>query len=160
MLNELEEYLRILSCLLAGKKPLPMHPMHHHLLWLPDAAGHAEGLRINTDSVEKKIIEKQHKFKETFNAFYIKAVELTGYLRTNLQQFPALSRFNRDVELEIILFQAFLKELVDMGLTKELLGTFAPLLADHMYREECYYLHKLAQVSEVTMPNCSPFSNL
>jgi hypothetical protein len=157
MINELEEYLRILSCLLKGKQPPLMHPLHHHLLWLSDAAGHAEGLRINTDGVEEKIKQKQHKFIKTFNAFYIKAVELTGYLRTNLQQFPALSRFNGDVELEILLFQSFLKELVEMGLTKELLGTFAPLMADHMYREECYYLHKLTQVARTKEPNCSPF---
>jgi hypothetical protein len=157
MVNELDEYLRILSCLQRGEAPPPLHPLHHHLLWLPDAAGHAEGLQINTDGVEKKIKEKQHHFIKTFEAFYIKAVELTGYLRTQLQTFPALTRFNKEVELEIILFQSFLKELVEMGLTKEMLGTIAPLMADHMYREECYYLHKLAQTSAVKQPKCSPF---
>ncbi|MBA4543342.1 MULTISPECIES: DUF2935 domain-containing protein [Thermoactinomyces] len=157
MVNELEEYMRILSSLRRGQTPPPLHPLHHHLLWLPDAAGHAEGLQINTDGVEKKIKEKQHHFIKTFESFYIKAVELTGYLRTRLHHFPSLARFNKEVELEIILFQSFLKELVEMGLTKEVLGTIAPLMADHMYREECYYLHKLAQVSAARQPKCSPF---
>lgn len=134
-----------------------IYPLHHHLLWPPDAADHAEGLQINTDGVEKKVKKKQLYFIKTFESFYIKAVELTGYLRTQLQNFPALARFNKEVELEIILFQVFLKELKEMGFTRELLGTLMPLMPDHMYREECYYLHKLAQTSAIKPPKCSPF---
>ncbi|MBA4603805.1 DUF2935 domain-containing protein [Thermoactinomyces mirandus] len=157
MVNELDEYLRILKYLQGGETPPPLHPLHHHLLWLPDAAGHAEGLQINTDGVEKKAKKKLLYFMKTFEDFYIKAVELTGYLRTRLQSFPALARFNKEVELEIILFQGFLKELEQMGFTRELLGTLMPLMPDHMYREECYYLHKLTQCSAIKPPECSPF---
>ena len=157
MVNEIDEYLRILSYLRRGEKPPLLHPLHHHLLWLPDAAGHAEGLQINTDGVETKVKKQQLYFKKTFESFYIKAVELAGYLRTQLHKFPALTRFNKEVELEIVLFQSFLKELEEMGFTKELLGTMAPLMADHMFREECYYLHKLAETKAAKRPKCSPF---
>lgn len=157
MVNEIDEYLRILSYLQRGEKPPLLHPLHHHLLWLPDAAGHAEGLQINTDGVETKIKKQQQYFKKTFESFYIKAVELAGYLRTQLHRFPALTRFNKEVEWEIVLFQSFLKELGEMGLTKELLGTLMPLMADHMYREECYYLQKLAETKAANKPECSPF---
>ena len=41
MVNELEEYFKILIVLMEGK-PVPKYaPLHHDLLWLTDAAGHA-----------------------------------------------------------------------------------------------------------------------
>ncbi|UWE03212.1 DUF2935 domain-containing protein [Laceyella sacchari] len=159
MVNEIDEYLRILGCLINNQVPPLEHPLHHHLLWLPDAAGHAEGIQINTDGTEKEFKRKQRYFIKKFEEFYIKAIELTGYLRTQLAHFPALSRFNKEVDLEIRVFQSFLREVEELRLSNKLLGTLAPLMADHMYREECYYLHKLAQVSEIKKPRCRPIEN-
>jgi hypothetical protein len=73
-----------------------------------------------------------------------------------LHQFPALSRLNKEVELEMSLFLEFLRELEEMRLTKEALGALSPLMADHMAREELYYLLKLSQVSEVKPPSGDP----
>nr|WP_318153098.1 DUF2935 domain-containing protein [Metabacillus arenae] len=74
-----------------------------------------------------------------------------------MEIFPALSRFHNHVELEMTVFKAFLRELEEMGLTKEILGVLTPLMADHMAREECYYLTKLAETTaEVKMPDCDP----
>ena len=39
---------------------------------------------------------------------------------------------------------------------KEILGTLSPLMADHMFREECYYLTKLAMVAGTKNPTCDP----
>jgi hypothetical protein len=83
-------------------------------------------------------------------------VELAGYTRTGLRTFPALERFTKQAELEMALFMEFLTELKELGLTKELLGTLMPLMADHMAREECYYLTKLSWVSAIKPPNCDP----
>ncbi len=74
-------------------------------------------------------------------------MELAGYLRSNIQSFPALTRFNKDVEIEMTLFKTFLRELEEMELSAEVLGTFTAPMADHMWREEQYYLSKLAQAS-------------
>lgn len=156
MVNELDEYLRILTSLVAGEIPPLFHPVHHHLLWLLDASGHAGAIADSLDKVEYQLKLKSGQFEKDFDHFYMKAVEMAGYLRTNLNQFPALSRFNQEVELEMLLFREFLKELEEMDLKAELLGTLTPLMADHMAREECYYLMKLAQVSEVHAPNCDP----
>jgi predicted nucleotide-binding protein (sugar kinase/HSP70/actin superfamily) len=156
MVNELEEYLRILKHIKAGEVPPVYHELHHHLLWLLDAAGHAEGISSNLDGVEKKLRKKSVEFTKTFENFYLKAVELAGYLRTNLTSFPALERMNLESELEIKLFQNFLQEIEELRLSKQALGTFAPLMADHMYREECYYLMKLAESANLTPPNCDP----
>lgn len=156
MVNEVEEYLRILGYLLKGEAPPKQPAVHYHLVWLLDAAGHAAAITGNLDMVEKKLISVSQTFTNDFENFYIKAVEMAGYMRTNLSDFPALQRFNKDVEWEILLFKKFLRELEEMELDAKVLSTFSPLMADHMAREECYYLLKLSEVSEVELPECDP----
>lgn len=150
MVNELEEYLRILNYLKQGGIPPIFHELHHHLIWLVDASGHAGAINDRLDGVEKRLKEKSSTFTKHFDQFYLKAVELTGYLRTNIQKFPALTRFNSEVEVEMGLFKTFLNELEEMELTAEVLGSFSASMADHMAREEQYYLMKLAESTEIT----------
>lgn len=158
MVNEVEEYIRILHHLCRGEVPPLQNPLHHHLVWLLDAAGHAGAIEDNMDAVEKRLKKKSHHFTTHFEQFYIKAVELAGYMRTNLRNFPALDRFNSQVELEIAVFKRFLGEIEELRLTNQALGVLSPLMADHMAREECYYLIKLSQVSQVRDPGCDPTS--
>ena len=103
------------------------------------------------DPVEKQLKEKSDQYTKHFEDFYLKAVEMAGYLRTQLITFPALEKMNVDVNLEMKLFNHFLHEL---ELSAQALGTFPPLMADHMSREECYYLTKLAESTNLTLPNC------
>jgi hypothetical protein len=156
MVNELEEYQRILNAYLSGNKTPSFHPVHLHLLWLSDAAGHAASITSLLDMVEYDYQQKSEQYRKQFEHFYQKAIELAGYLRTNLRNFPALNRFNHQAEMEIQLFQVFLHELSEMRMRGELLGNLSPLMADHMSREECYYLMKLSEVSDVKSPDCYP----
>lgn len=156
MVNELEEYFRILTTLLEGK-PVPKYvPLHHDLLWLPDAAGHAAAIAMNLDLVEKRLIKKSEQFEQSFNEFYLKAIELAGYLRTLRAHYPSIAKFHSDVNLEMSVFMAFLKEVEELDLSAELLSRLNPLVPDHMYREECYYLLKLSQSGAVPPMNCDP----
>jgi hypothetical protein len=156
MVNELEEYLLVLTYLKKREKPPIFHELHHHLVWLLDAAGHAGAISDTLDQTEKQLKHKSDLFTKQFEDFYLKAVELSGYLRANVDSFPALTKMNKDVVLEIELFRGFLAEIEEMGLTKQMLSTFSPLMADHMLREECYYLMKVAQSSNTERPNCDP----
>ncbi|WP_139492004.1 DUF2935 domain-containing protein [Brevibacillus dissolubilis] len=157
MVNEAEEYLRVLGFLLAGEVPPPCHPLHYHLLWLPDSVGHAAGIADNLDPVEKKLKKKLMEYMKQFEVFFIKATEMAGYLRTNISQFPALSRFNTDVELEMKLFTSFLKEIEELELDEKVLARLNALMPDHMAREQCYYLIKLSEVSIVEpLEGCDP----
>lgn len=156
MVNEVEEGIRLFSYLEKGEMPPVVHPLHHDLLWLLDAAGHAGGIDINLDRVEKQLKDKAQDFTNDWQCFYLKAVELAGYLRTNVLDFPALTKFHMDVHLEMTIFKAFLRELEEMEIKKETLGTFSPLMADHMAREECYYLKKLSETTVVPNPDCNP----
>lgn len=154
MVNEVDEYLRILQFLLAGERPPACHPLHHHLVWLPDAAGHAGAIASSLDMTEKQMIARSEEYQTRFEQFFIKAYELAGYLRTNLEQFPALARFNQEVELEIQLFSNFLEQIEQLEMDHRLLGILSPLFPDHMMREECYYLMKLAEVTEIAPLDC------
>jgi hypothetical protein len=156
MVNELEEYQRILDAYLAGNQPEANTPVDLHLLWLSDAVGHAASITSLLDMVEHDSKQKSETFTKQFANYYQKAIELAGYLRTNLQNFPALKRFNHQAEMEMKLFQIFLHELEEMRMNNELLGVLTPLMADHMSREECYYLMKLSAVSAVKAPDCFP----
>lgn len=156
MLNELEEYMNILLALLGGKGVPIFAALHHDLLWLADAGGHAASIASDLDAVEKRLIKKSKLFEQNFNEFYLRAIELSGYTRTMRTNFPALAKFHTDVNMEMSIFMAFLTELENIDLSAELLSRLNPLVPDHMYREECYYLLKLAQVGAIIAPECDP----
>ncbi|MFC0476472.1 DUF2935 domain-containing protein [Robertmurraya beringensis] len=52
MVNELEEALRVFSFFLKGEIPPTVHPLHHDLLWLLDAAGHAGAFLREIEEME------------------------------------------------------------------------------------------------------------
>jgi hypothetical protein len=156
MVNELEEYVRILGELVQGRPVPQFQPLHHDLLWLPDAAFHATAISKDLDGVEKRLIKKSEAFEQHFNEFYLKAIELTGYLRTVNTHYPVIGRFHKDVNVEMVIFMAFLTEIEELELNEELLSRLYPLVPDHMFREECYYLMKLAGSGEIAPPNCNP----
>ncbi|SDW71310.1 DUF2935 domain-containing protein [Paenibacillus sp. PDC88] len=156
MVNELEEYQRILIALLEGQGVPVFHPLHYDMLWLQDAYGHAASLAADLDFAEMQLIEKSNTFQNNFKGFYLKSVEMAGYLRTHLKDFPALTKFHADIDLEMKVFMHFLAELEELELRGEVLDRINPLMPDHMYREECYYLSKLAALGEIQSPNCDP----
>jgi hypothetical protein len=156
MLNELEEYLFILNSLLNGQNPL-LHPLHYHMLWLTDAVGHAASISAGLDLVEKDIIDRAYRFEIQFQDLNTKSLMMNGYLRTQLGTFPSLERLNEQANLAILSFMEFLENLRDQRTDQRVLGTLMPIMADHMAREECYYLWKLSQsTSNVKRPNCDP----
>lgn len=155
MVNEVEEYIYIL-CSLAQKGYPVVNPLHHHLLWLLDGSGHAYGIAGDLDMVEKAYIEKSRAFAKTFDNLYLKSIELRGYMRTGLQQFPALNQLTEEAYKDMSAFKDYLKELFTLVKDKKILGAIMPLVLDHMYREECYYLTKLSMVSQVKKPDCDP----
>ncbi|GAE94850.1 hypothetical protein JCM21714_4047 [Gracilibacillus boraciitolerans JCM 21714] len=63
-----------------------------------DASGHAGAINEEMDGVEQRLKEKSHAFAKHFSQFYIKTVELTGYLRSYVNGFPVLKRFNNTIE--------------------------------------------------------------
>ncbi|RAP73542.1 DUF2935 domain-containing protein [Paenibacillus montanisoli] len=155
--NELDEAMRVFAALTRSQLPPPGPALHQHLLWLHDAIGHAGILSCQFDLVEKAWKNRSDAFERDFEAFYLKAIELAGYMRTELTDFPALRRFNQDANAVMLIFMKFLSEVEELTEGKELLSTLSLLIPDHMYREECYYLQKLSQAAQgVPRPVCDP----
>jgi hypothetical protein len=156
MLNELEEYLLTIRSLMNNENQL-YHPIHYHMLWLPDAVGHAASIGAELDLVERDMIDKAKFFEMQFSDLTFKATMMNGYLRTQLGSFPSLDRLNDQANIMITAFMEYLEYIRDQRIDKRILGTLMPLMADHMAREECYYMWKLSQISRsVKRPECLP----
>ncbi len=153
MVNELEEYLFILNQAMHNE-PKKYCALRYHLLWLSDGSGHAASISSNLDFTEKLPIKEAKYFSKIFEDLYLKAIEFSGYTRTGLSNFPALEDLNFTAEKEMLEFIKYLQILLTKVSDKKVLGIIVPLVLDHMNREECYYLTKLATVSQTKVPNC------
>lgn len=157
-LNELEEYLFILNSFISTQTLL-LHPLHHHLLWLPCTSGHASFIVSALDFGERDLIEKASHFEIELQNLNTKATLLHGFLRTGLDTFPALDRLNVQTEITVNNFKEFLSSIRDQRQDSKILGTLLPLMADHMYRESCYYLQKLfTSIQSNKRSDCDPSS--
>jgi hypothetical protein len=145
MVNEAQEAQRTLDRVRErASLPPALQSLHHHMVWLPDAAGHAAALHAGLDGTERKLLTSTEEFKQIFNGMHIKALELYTMLRVAPRMVGALTRLNQDAVAEIGLFRAFLTELREHLDGCEILNiNLAPQLADHMLREELYYTEKL-----------------
>lgn len=158
MLNEIDEYIIIMDSIAKGQTPL-FYPIHYHLLWLSDAVGHSAAVKCGLDETEKDYIDKGAEYEKSFTDLYLKSINLSGYMRTKLTSFPPMQRLNKQSEEIMKQFKAFLKDVAALRLNAKLSGSIMPLMADHMAREECYYLIKLSMSAEdVAKPDCNPAS--
>lgn len=156
MVNELDEYITILH-IIQNKKQILFHPIHYHLLWLTDAIGHAASVSANLDQTEKELINELDLYEMQFSDLLLKASIMSGYLRTQLDDFPSLNRLNKQVETLISSFKDLLEDLRNQRMDGQILGILSPLMADHMAREECYYLLKLSLTAGLTKrSDCDP----
>lgn len=158
MVNELEDYLMILHFLSKGQVPVAKNPVPLHLLWLKDGQGHAAYLACGLDYTDNDLIEEARHFEETFQTQHSEAVEYRGFLRTCLDLFPSLQRFNCRAAETMQDFHDYLENLSDLLREKKIKGTLEVPVVNHMMREECYYLHKLylADPQSVSEPKCDP----
>lgn len=147
MINEAFEFYRTLIMVLSGESPnATAENLQLLKIWLPDAAGHASTVAAGLDGTEEELIRQANHFKEDFNHLFIKASELNLMLpRTNANG-NTLEYMNEQVESKIQDFILYLSKIFLLRQQCKALGTLSPLMADHMRREENYFLRKLRQV--------------
>lgn len=146
MVIEAGEAMRVLSRRQEGDlgPPSPaQEALHQHLIWLPDAAGHAAVLHGDLDGTEAELLKETCDFKRIFDGMHLKAQELDAMLRVAPRMVGALRRLTDNAMAQIAVFRAFLAELREHLENCEVLGRLVPLLADHMLREELYYTEKI-----------------
>ena len=143
MINELDQYLRILQTFLKDGIVMRSPELNAHELWLLDATGHVSAIMAELDPVEKDMKKRLKKQGKGLNNLLYKTKEFIDYV-VRLNDTPdAVERLNKLVINEITAFDRLLTEIYNLRLEKELLGTFSQLLIDHMLREEAYYLMSL-----------------
>lgn len=142
MLNELDQYLRLLQTVEEGEV-FQERVLNVHDLWLLDAAGHAESLMTELDPTEKdfKLLFKEQ--KKEFKMLHDKTKEFIAYVLRINTSFDAVERLTVLAIDEITAFNRLLAEVYNLRIEEQVLGTFSALLIDHMLREEAYYLMKL-----------------
>lgn len=149
------------------------HMLFEHRFWLQILGDHARFIHDSLAPKEEEEIERAKYFIESFDTLLefarknLSAEELntlTQHASAETEQLRAfkLHLLERHLvgKIAISLSPTFLNhmvnELEEMRMQNELLGVLTPLMADHMSREECYYLMKLSEVSDVQAPDCYP----
>ncbi|MGE5673886.1 MAG: DUF2935 domain-containing protein [Mycobacterium leprae] len=145
MLNEAEEAHRVLTRMRDGA-PLPpvLESLHQHMLWLPDAAGHAVGLYMEIDGVEAELQNRCRAFQHLFDAIHRRALETYYIMRNNPRPAGIVRWLNQESMAAIADFRTFLSKLrEDLEARLILVGGLNPMIPDHMLREELYYNEKI-----------------
>lgn len=141
MVSETAEYLALLDAFPFGKSTFPA--IHHHMLWLFGSGEHAAAVIGGLDPMDRETILACDGFERQFTGLYLRSVCLRGFMRTELTAFPALDRLSAEASDTAGRFSTFLERLRDSRKIGEIQGGLPPEAADHMAREEAYYLRKL-----------------
>lgn len=156
MINELEQYQKILEFASLNGEILTLDVLDQHKLWLLDAKGHTEALISDLDPTEKEWKKDIKILKKKYAGLYSKAEEFMGYLRVLTKYPPSVDILTNSAINETTIFISMLKEILNMISNKELLGRIDILVPDHMIREELYYLSKLGRnIGDPTTPRVS-----
>lgn len=145
MINELDEYTRLLTALVAGREPEAMPVFHHLFLWLPDQVGHAYLLANDLSTVELHLIQRTEQFRAEFNALYLTAVQMAGLARSAGPDFPALVRHVQDVARHVRDFYMLVQEADLLYSQRSLVSKVTRVLLQHHFPESRYFLQKLAE---------------
>lgn len=147
MIREAMEYVAVIDQYL---NPSPLSDaelaMHSHLLWLPDAMGHAGGIRSKLDLQEFEQFEIASEWVNQFQILYLHALEMATKFRTRSVKIPSVNRFTRLSADKITEFRQYLLALKELIEEREVLSTLHPLMPDHMARESLYYCEKISQL--------------
>lgn len=137
MINEAEEFLAVLEEQVgAGLQEL----MAQHLLWLPDASGHAAFIAAGLDPREAQLVETAMDYKRAFDHLYLRADEIDSMLGQSPTMLDVVARLNDNIIEQVEAFQEFLLYLRDQMRQCRILTFLIPLVPDHMAREAQYYL--------------------
>ncbi len=141
MINEAEEFVEVLS----GRQSRPPQGwLEQHLLWLPDAWGHAAFLAAGLDSREAQLVQVAQEYQKMFEQLHLKAEEVDSMVGEDPERLPLFAGFNQDVIQQVQTFQEFLLYLRDELAECRVLSFLSPLVPDHMAREGQYYLEKIS----------------
>lgn len=157
IVNSAEIYLDILRAYLAGRQP-SFNALILYSFWLQNI--YIDSLNIQNDIGILYFEERQKagEFADLFLKLYNTASIIDGLHRTGLNDFPAQDKFNDQVQGTMIAYAEYLVDLINLIAGHQYIGGLSLLFVDSTYRQLCYFMTKLSEVSTVKAPVCDPSS--
>ncbi len=100
--------------------------------------------------------EKAGEFANTFLHLYNKSLMLDGMRRTGLDKIAPFGHFCKEIKSQLTSYAEYLVDLISLITNNEYIGLLTLLEVDSIYRRVCFFLTKLAQISEIKAPACDP----
>jgi hypothetical protein len=168
-LNETDEYLLILLTVKDKGQVVISPDIHQHKLWLKDTMEHLKLIMTGLDPCEMELRKVAKKLFKKFAALEVKAMFVVGCLRTDPAttkdgalefvlpkhfladaDFPVATHLTERAVEHVMVYLAFLSEILVLLVNSKILALFDANTIDHMMREEAYYLIKLGENSIVS----------
>lgn len=146
MINEAQEFLRVLGRLPAPPADPPASLLHLNRLWLSDAAGHSAMLYRVLDPHEYRLLMELQQYENAFNCLFIESYGKTEMYGAVRDDFPSLYGMENDARGVVQTHIDLLKSLENQIGSCTVQNNGTPLLPNHMIREETYFLNRVAQV--------------
>ncbi|MCM3159926.1 DUF2935 domain-containing protein [Metabacillus litoralis] len=143
-LAENQEYLRILTFLVQGKKPLPLPLADLMDLWLEDQLGHVLLFEDLLDPIELIATKQAETYINRYQAFIVQNRHLKGYLRFKEPNFARQKEFANDVGKTTIEMSQFIYSMVIRYKENKLLNKSTLRFLEHHFPETCYFIKKLS----------------
>jgi hypothetical protein len=179
------DYLHIISCIIISEDYFintlsDEKVLFEHQFWLQILGDHSRFIFYSLTSIETEFILTAQEFIILFDRLLeqsrsqLSASELHEFNRNIYDAVVRLREFKLELlgmsiksDLKsslppsffnaIAVFTEFLDSIRDQRMDQKVLGILMPLVADHMTREECYYIWKLSETTDnIRRPDCDP----
>lgn len=144
-LSENQEYLRLLTDYINGRKPVPLRLDQLLDLWLDDQLGHIVLLRNVTDPIELEVEHQTNLYAQKFQMFILQNHHIKGYLRFIEEGFPRQQELALEVGRTVIEMNLYITSVVERYKGKKILNKTTLRFLEHHFPETCYFLKKLAE---------------
>ncbi len=157
IVNSAEIFIDVLNAYLKGRLP-SFNALILYSFWLQNI--YIDSLNIQKDIGILYFEERQKagEFADLFLKLYNTASIIDGLHRTGLSAFPAQDKFNDQVQGTMIAYAEYLVDLIKLIVNNQYIGSLSLLFVDSTYRQLCYFMTKLSEVSTVKPPVCDPTS--
>lgn len=150
-----DEYLYLLGYYVQNKRPT-YNPIVQDIFWLPAFEVDARLFRDNVEFFDTKITDRAAYFEKRLGSLFSFAITLQGFMRTELEEFPVLQQYRKNLRNTLNEFAEFVVDLLSLAHKNMLPGTLMLLELECAYRILCYYTTQLAALDESPKPPCDP----
>ncbi|ACL69285.1 DUF2935 domain-containing protein [Halothermothrix orenii] len=146
--READEFLEIVSEYQGQKKQisLPRDLLGDVTFWLRGMKEHTAFLHHLIDPSERILLDKLRDYNQRFNYLFVRALDLESMLKSEPDNFPAVSNFILELILNLKDLNQFQDRVKTLLADCKLLSITGPLFANHLIRETEYFENLINQM--------------